>query len=63
MPSYLQHFDQQLPCLLPDAMQARNLAALRPAIEAAGYKLVVVSIGYPQAGREFCEKLPFPPGG
>jgi hypothetical protein len=42
--------------------QARNLVALRPTIEAAGYKLVVVSIGYPQAGREFCEKLPFPPG-
>jgi len=36
------------------------LLSLKPQLDAAGYKLVVVSIGYPQGGKEFCERLPFP---
>ncbi|KAG2441545.1 hypothetical protein HXX76_003166 [Chlamydomonas incerta] len=41
--------------------QAQSLLRARPQFEAAGYKLVVVSIGTPEGGRQFCSTLPFPP--
>ncbi|KAJ9517194.1 hypothetical protein QJQ45_009049 [Haematococcus lacustris] len=41
--------------------QAQNLLSLKPTFDKAGYKLVVVSIGTPQGGRQFCTDLPFPP--
>lgn len=35
---------------------------MRPQLEAAGYRLVVISLGTPEpGGRTFCEALPFPP--
>ncbi|KAF5842257.1 hypothetical protein DUNSADRAFT_8320 [Dunaliella salina] len=40
--------------------QASNLLSLKPQFEAAGYKLVVTSIGTAEKGKEFCEKKPFP---
>ncbi|KAG2437762.1 hypothetical protein HYH02_011138 [Chlamydomonas schloesseri] len=41
--------------------QAQALLRARPQFEAAGYKLVVISIGTPEGGRQFCSTLPFPP--
>lgn len=29
-------------------------------MEAAGYKLVILSIGKPESGKEFCERVPVP---
>ncbi|KAG2441546.1 hypothetical protein HXX76_003167 [Chlamydomonas incerta] len=40
--------------------QAKSLLRARPQFEAAGYKLVVVSIGTPEGGRQFCSAVPFP---
>jgi hypothetical protein len=40
-----------LPSILQE--QANNLLSIKPQLDAAGYKLVVVSIGYPDGGKEF----------
>ncbi|GLC74626.1 hypothetical protein PLESTF_001536800 [Pleodorina starrii] len=41
--------------------QAQSLLLARDQFAAAGYKLLVVAIGTPEGGRQFCSALPFPP--
>jgi hypothetical protein len=40
--------------------QATNLYRLMPQLEALGFKLKIVAIGFPEGGKELCGKLPFP---
>lgn len=40
--------------------QATNLYRLMPQLEALGFKLKIVAIGFPEGGKELCAKLPFP---
>ncbi|CAL8460633.1 g163 [Coccomyxa elongata] len=40
--------------------QAKDLLAAKPEFDAAGVDLVTLSVGVPEKGKLFCERLPFP---